>query len=283
MHLLKKKIDQYWRIVATGLSFAIFGIGGLILTIFCFPIISFLSRSEEIRVDRTQKVIHHTFRFFFWIMISLGLFDVRIEGKEKLKEGPFLILSNHPTLLDFVLIVSLMPRVDAIFKEDMLKSIFCRGVIRNARYLSNQDPQKLLGECVQRLNRRHSVLLFPEGTRSFHQEMRKFQRGAARIALRSGCRILPIILSCDPPTLQKHLKWYQVPPRKSVYRLRVCEPLDFEPIVADCRNRWISARKLTTYLQDYFKGQIAHAPIQAHVQSREVRPATGARNQEIHH
>ena len=31
------RFDRYWRLLATGLSFALFGVGGLFLTVFVFP------------------------------------------------------------------------------------------------------------------------------------------------------------------------------------------------------------------------------------------------------
>ena len=50
-------------------------------------------------------------------MRVLGILTYRVEGAERLREPGRLIVANHPTLIDVVLLVSLMPEVDCIVKR----------------------------------------------------------------------------------------------------------------------------------------------------------------------
>src|SRR5258705_8298 len=70
------------------------------------------------------------------------------------------------------------------------------------------------------------VVVVPEGTRSPRGGLRRFQRGAAHIALKSGCPVVPIVITCRPPTLLKGQPWHEVPDRRADWVLRVGDPID---------------------------------------------------------
>jgi 1-acyl-sn-glycerol-3-phosphate acyltransferase len=61
------------------------------------------------------------------------------------------------------------------------------------------------------------VLIFPEGTRSPPRGLRRFKAGAFEICLRAGVPLVPILISCDPPTLFKGLAWYALPKKTASY------------------------------------------------------------------
>jgi 1-acyl-sn-glycerol-3-phosphate acyltransferase len=82
------------------------------------------------------------------------------------------------------------------------------------------------------------LILFPEGTRSVPGKALDFQLGAAAVAVRAGRPLLPVIISCDPPTLAKGEPWYAIPPRRVHFRMRVLEPVDLPShIGSHARNR----------------------------------------------
>ncbi len=56
------RLDTLWRLFATGVSFAVFGIGGIVLTITVFPVINLLVRDRRRRTELAQRTVHQVFR-----------------------------------------------------------------------------------------------------------------------------------------------------------------------------------------------------------------------------
>ncbi|HXV37207.1 MAG TPA: lysophospholipid acyltransferase family protein [Myxococcota bacterium] len=242
-----------WRVAATGAAFAIFGLGGLALAVFAFPLLGALPAADALaRKRRAQRLIHHSFRAFMAYMRIAGLTEIRVKGVERLREpGPRLIVANHPTLLDVVVLGTLLPQLDCVVKRAASMNPFMRGVIAAAGYIPNDGGEALVERCVECIDRGGSLLIFPEGTRSPEGGLGSFQRGAAQIALRSGRPLLPISIRCDPPTLMRGQKWYDVPPRKMQFSIEVGEPID-APRVRAGESRALAARRLTAELRDFY-------------------------------
>jgi hypothetical protein len=87
----------------------------------------------------------------------------------------------------------------------------------------------------------------------------QLRRGAAQVAVRSGCRILPVTIQCDPPALTKGFSWWRVPARPWRLSLRFHPPQD--PAAFGGGGRLppgIAARHLTRGLEEFFKQQLAN-------------------------
>src|SRR3546814_5114582 len=79
---------------------------GLVL----FPAVHLVSPSRDIARRRCQYCVHLSFRTFIWMMKSLGVLSYEIPGREKLDHaGANLIVANHPSLIDIVFIVRMLP------------------------------------------------------------------------------------------------------------------------------------------------------------------------------
>ena len=94
------------------------------------------------------------------------------------------MLANHPSLIDVVVLISIIPNADCVVKAHLFKNPFLRGVVKNTGYISNADPEGLLVDCKKSLAAGNNLIIFPEGTRTKVGQAVKFQRGAANIALR---------------------------------------------------------------------------------------------------
>ena len=115
------------------------------------------------------------------------------------------------TLIDVVLLVAAMPQADCIVKSAAERHPLLRRLVKGAGYIPNDRPEPLIAAGTEALRQGRSLLLFPEGTRSPEGRLRAFRRGAARIALRSGSDLVPVVITCLPPILMKGQPWYDVP------------------------------------------------------------------------
>lgn len=258
----RSKVNYCWRLIATGLCFSVFGLGVFLIGGLIVPLTIIFSRSRSGMTTRVQRVIELGCKGFVGMMERLRLMDLEISGLESLKNcnGGCLFVANHPTLIDVLIILAIAPRLQCVTKQALWDSFFLRQIIRAANYVPSLSSLEFVTECAERLRAGHSLLIFPEGTRSLPGRTRKFQRGAAAIAIKSGAPIVRIAISCIPSALTKGLKWYQIPPRRSLITLRFFKPLVISGVLDNSWNEFISSRKLTEYLEDFYRSKVVHDP-----------------------
>ena len=242
-----------WRAFRTGLAFVVFGVGAAVIELLILPVMRLLSRRQSDMQRRVQLLIHLAFRLFAWFMSTIGLIRVTWVGRERLRERGILVVANHPTLIDVVLLVAAMPQADCIVKTAAERHPLMRRVVKSAGYIPNDRPEPLIEAGTSSLRHGRSLLLFPEGTRSPEGRLGTFRRGAARIALRSGKDLVPVAITCSPPTLMKGQPWYDVPACTAHVTLTVGEPIRIQDHEAARKSEAAGARELTEALQSFFE------------------------------
>jgi 1-acyl-sn-glycerol-3-phosphate acyltransferase len=243
-----------WRSIRTGIAFLVFGVGAVIIAPAVFAVLGWGAASDR-RERRAQWLVHVSFRFFVWFATRLGLIRVVSEGTERLRgTPPRLVIANHPTLLDVVLLIACMPQADCVVKQAWWRNPFLRWVVRGAGYLPNDEGDLLVTRGAERLRAGRWLLLFPEGTRSPRGGLGTFRRGAARRALASGAGVLPAIIRCDPPTLMKGQRWYEVPDRTMQFHVAVAEPIAVE--VSRVTPRPVAVRQLTKAMRAFYEERV---------------------------
>lgn len=236
----------------TGAAFLLFGTISVALAAVVIPVARRLSR--DLPPDlRAQRVIHRGYCLFIGYLVKAGVMTLRTEGADRLKgEGAVLVVANHPTLIDMCVLGSIMPQVDCIVNVKRAENPTLRGAVTAAGYVRNDGGAAVVNECAARLRAGRTVLVFPEGTRSPRSGLGPFKRGAAHVALRSGHEILPVLITCDPPTLLKGQKWYDVPDRSFQVTVRTLDPISPKPYASSGDSAGLAARKLTAELREAF-------------------------------
>lgn len=249
--LVRRRMAWGWRVIMTGFLFILFGSGGLLLSLVWFNLLLLAVREPDKRRSVARRSISASFRLFLRIGRLLGVFDYQIEGAEALRaEKGSLIVANHPTLLDYVFIASQAPEIGCLVKASLIGNPCFRGVIRAADYLINSQGETLLPESQCRLAAGESILIFPEGTRTRPGEPLTIQRGAAQIAVRSACPLRLVHIDCDQRYLDKHSRWYQIPPRRPMIRVSVRQRIESLDFVEKCDDvPAMAARRLSHYLR----------------------------------
>lgn len=220
------------RLLSTALSFAVFGIGGLIFGLLVLPPVFILIRDRDDRRVAARKLIGKGFGFFVWFMNVQRLFDYRVQGREFIDDQRRqLIIANHPTLIDVVILISLFPQANCVIKEAVMRNPFMRGVVTAADYISNNEPGELVESCTKYLTSGKTLLLFPEGTRTRHDEPLDFRPGAATVAARTNADVLPIAISCQPRILSKQQAWHHVPRKRPMITIRILPPRPVNEVV----------------------------------------------------
>ncbi len=246
-------VDLGWRVCATAIAFTLFGLGGVFLGVTWFALLQVLVRNRALRVKYARLTIHHAFRGFIGLMRFLGILRYQVDGLERLGGGGQLVLANHPTLIDVVFLISLLPNADCVVRSGLARNPFTRGPVRASSYVCNDTGVDLIQECIRSVKAGSSLVIFPEGTRTPVNGAMRLQRGAAHIAVRGLCDVTPVTIRCVPLSLTKGLPWWKVPHQRMQFTIRVHDVIPVAPFIEQAGGELaIAARRLTEHLEHYF-------------------------------
>ena len=142
---------------------------------------------------------------------------------------PCIVISNHQSAVDVMLVVSLPGDVRQTAKKRVFDAPFL-GIgcqILGHVMVEPNDPATTLQRCRERLGERACVHFYPEGTRSPDGFLQRFHRGAFELAVELRQEILPIIL-CDTNTAMPRDSWWFEPYHAVVRALPRVTPQNFD-------------------------------------------------------
>lgn len=159
-----------------------------------------------------ERIITHR-----WLVIQgclltrlIPIWKIRVEGREKaLRKTPYIIISNHQSILDILIMNCLRLKFRWISKIENYKVPVLGWYMRMAKYIAvdrgNKDSKaEMMDKSAQSLRKGISIMMFPEGTRSHDKEIAPFKLGAFQLALSTDKSILPVIVDGTGGILPKH-------------------------------------------------------------------------------
>ena len=225
-------------IASVGL-FGVFGAGAILLT----PLMLILRTPE-----RCQPLVRATWRLIAWLFVCTGL--IKIDRGNLASVRGSVIAASHPSLIDVVLLVALVPRTLYVAKHGLRNNFFLSAIVRATAL---PDDATLPEKAAPFLAKGWNVLVFPEGTRSPAEGgLRPLRRGAAQLALRTGAPVACIRLKTSRRVLGKHQPPWDVGDRIVTYSLRQ-RTIPVERIVGPGVHA--AAVRLTEQIGKWFKGE----------------------------
>lgn len=140
---------------------------------------------------------------------------------------PYVVVSNHESFVDILLISHLPWEMKWLSKVEILRipilgwNMVLAGDVPVERG-TRKSALKAIRRCQEVLADKVSVMMFPEGTRSETDDMLPFKEGAFRLAVDSGVPILPIVVRGTRNALPKHGWRFG----RSHAEVRVLEPIE---------------------------------------------------------
>ncbi|MBF0460379.1 MAG: 1-acyl-sn-glycerol-3-phosphate acyltransferase [Magnetococcales bacterium] len=253
------QLEKLWRLFATVLAFVVLGLGGPIMTLTLFYTIILITPNKRRRRQRIRRVIHYSFRLYIILLCVLRVIRLTVVHRERLHGlTGSVIIANHPTLLDVVLLISLVPNAQCVVKGGVWRNPFFYPVVSGAEYIrSDQPPETVIARCVESLHQGDNLIIFPEGTRTFPFQPELMKRGFANIALAAQTRIQLFFIQCTPLALTKEMHWYNVPERVPAFRVEVGEQVDILPFLGD-PSRYRASCRLTSHVAQYFSEKFSN-------------------------
>ena len=246
-------ITYPFRFVGTALCFGLFGLGGLLFRFPIAPILN-LDADTDRRHRRARLLVQRWFAVFVGIMRGLRLIRIEVIHPERLNRPGLLVTANHPSLIDVVCLMSLIPYGTTVVKDALTRNPFTAAPIRASGYTSNAAGIEALEKVSGDLELGASMVIFPEGTRTPvdlpEGEYPRMHRGVAALAFETNRPLTPVRITASPRWLTKDRGWWHLPPRAMTLTFEILEDIPVEPL-ADLYNHRpaIACRKLTAALQ----------------------------------
>ncbi|MBS5840136.1 MAG: 1-acyl-sn-glycerol-3-phosphate acyltransferase [Pseudomonas sp.] len=245
-----------WRLIATAISFGLFGLGCLGLRLIIFPLLSGLPGTAVRRRERARATVSRLFWLFIRSMARMGVLTYDVQGAERLGRPGQMIIANHPSLIDVVFLIGLVRNANCVVKQSLWQNPFTRSPVRATQYISNDGSVDMLDNAAQALQEGQTLIIFPEGTRTPPGHTPTFHRGAASIALRGAKVLTPVIIKVSPTTLTKAEPWYRIPDRRVHFSFRVGADIDPHTFAA-LGPPPKASRLLNDFVHDYFIKELA--------------------------
>ncbi len=250
-----RPLEWIARLLLTGLMFVYFGVGSVLLSWVILPLRRMGAADDAERVRRTHAVVAAGYDQFHALMRWFRLlhFEPR-KVNIPLPDGPCVIVANHPTLVDVTALSTVCRSHCTVVKSSLFRTFVVGPLLRYSWHIDAGEGDSMSGAAViqgalERLAAGFNVMIFPEGTRSPPGSLRRFRRGAFEIACRAGVPVVPVFITCDPPTLMKGVPWYALPKRLARMEMEPMEVLRPEDFDKD-------AKRLAHHLQTIYRARI---------------------------
>ena len=159
-------------------------------------------------VDRRGHVAHGCARFWSWLILVTTGVRVHSSGGDLVTAGrSYVFVSNHQSIYDFPVLITSIPFQLRILAKASLGAFPVLGW--HLRYTGHllvdraRAGRATLNQVAAMIRRRHSLIVFPEGTRSRDGRVGPFKRGLFLLAIDAGIPVVPVALTGTRHVMRK--------------------------------------------------------------------------------
>jgi len=191
-----------WSFTKSVFSLFYFALGSMVMTVVGF----FLIRLWPFNKEKGKYIFHRILSNYTWSVLHI-MTNVRKRYLNKQVADfskPAVYIANHSSFLDILITTSIHPKVILLTNKWVWKSPIFGKVVKMAEYYPVADgAENSLVPLQGLINRGYSIVVFPEGTRSYTDKIHRFHKGAFFIAEQLGLDIVPIVLHGVHYSMQK--------------------------------------------------------------------------------
>lgn len=195
-----------------------------------------------------RRMIMGGFRFYLWFLGVFCACRFDLSALDRLRgEKGLVIVANHPSLLDAVMIVSRLPNAVCVMKAALMDNILLGAAARLACYIRNDAPLEMILGAREELRQGAQLVIFPEGSRTSHFPLDGFGASAGLIASKSKAPVQTVFIHFNSPYLGKAWPLFKKPDLPLHFSVRLGRR--FDP-PAD-------AAAFAAELEAYYRGELS--------------------------
>lgn len=202
------------------LQLLLLGLHSLLWNLCALVLYPLLPEAQGRRLGRAA--IAHGYRLYFRVIRLFGFMTLDGSALDALHDEPGLVIvANHPSMLDAMLLVQHLPRATCVMKASLMRNPFLAAGAQLARYIPNDSPRAMIRCAVADLKRGGHLVMFPEGTRTTHSPLNPFQPGFALMAKLANVPIQTVFIDTSSPYLGKGWPLWKLPPLPVQFTVRL--------------------------------------------------------------
>lgn len=179
--------------------------------------------------DKKRRITHLVTCLWGAMYIAVNpVWKVKVSGRKKIPHKGCVIVANHASLIDVLVLFCLFRQFRWVSKASNFKLPFIGWVMRIDGYVplvrgERKSVVEMMQKCERFIEQGIPVLFFPEGTRSKDGNLKEFKNGAFDLAMKMRCPVYPVAVSGTATALPKHSLSLR---NKMDARVTVLEPLE---------------------------------------------------------
>jgi 1-acyl-sn-glycerol-3-phosphate acyltransferase len=147
--------------------------------------------------DRRGDFGHKCARAWSWLILKTSGVQVDVTGLERLDPSrSYIFAANHQSIYDIPILFASVPfQLRILAKESLGKIPFMGWHLQRTGHVlvdRSKSGAGIMKKMAWLVRQRHSLILFPEGTRSTDGRVGRFKGGSFLIALEAGLPVVPI-------------------------------------------------------------------------------------------
>lgn len=182
----------FLSVLNTTYCFLYFFMGCIIIQLY-MAVLAILPIRRQTKQDSVHNAICSFTRLFVNTMFTVKL--IRNNPCEESFEKPSLIIANHQSFIDILVLLSITPKIVMVTNNWVWNSPFFGRIVRYSGFKNTGEGYDNLAESLRKqIDAGYSVVIFPEGTRSADYSIRRFHKGAFYLAEKLNLDIIPVVL-----------------------------------------------------------------------------------------
>lgn len=189
------------RLIHSALSFTYYGLGGFILSVFGTLFIKIVPIAKK----KKMQAFHYLMsKFMHSVFLTYPTVKRKIINSSNEKfDKPAVIIANHTSFLDILAVGMLSPKIIFLVSDWVYNSpFFGKGVRLAGFYPVSNGIDNGVEHLREKVNQGFSLMIFPEGTRSIDNSIKRFHKGAFFLAEEFNLDIIPVVIhgysECSP-------------------------------------------------------------------------------------
>ena len=175
----------------------IYAFGLFVIGCFTVQLIILLTNLFICQKTRREAFVHLITCWFtdWFIRVMPTVKRIKVNEHNEDFTKPALIIANHQSFIDILLLLGLNRKFIMVTNSWVWNSPFFGRIVRFLGFFHTAEGyENSIESLKQKVDRGYSIVVFPEGTRSKDNEIKRFHKGAFYIANKLNLDIIPIII-----------------------------------------------------------------------------------------